>query len=290
MQELLSLLRAAGVVGVAVVMLATATSPCLAAPREVEVSKEEAHKLGVVIRANRGEENRITIALEFAPQGDVKNFTHVELAICAGKKCLVSAPLQTTHPTPNRVAVQFSIDAISLGASVLTIVLPDGQGSATRYRLQVAEHLARDLLPAKQGIAEELAAEERVTLLGLLSEWLYPECKFHGAEMGDAGVTGVVAIKCKAVLTTSDSPEQVMDYFREKLHVNGEGKNLDEKPGERVTSDRSVQIQELVQAGPSKVYAITINARGQSTTVVVSRSAEEKLTRIAWSHYRQSWP
>jgi hypothetical protein len=137
--------------------------------------------------------------------------------------------------------------------------------------------------------AEEAAPKEQVTLLGMLLPWRYPDSKFNGAQVSDAGVKDISASKSKAILTTPDSVEKVMDFYQKKLNVNAEGKNLGEKQGERITTDQSVLIQDA-SGDHSKLYVIAINETKQSTTIVVSRADGDDVTRIAWSNYRQLWP
>jgi hypothetical protein len=152
------------------------------------------------------------------------------------------------------------------------------------------------LFACSLGAAEEpqpregLKETRPVTLMGMLSEWTYPESKFGGAQTGDAAVSGVSAIKSQAILTTTDSVDKVMDFYRKKLNVDYDGKNLDEKGSERITTDRSVLIQDVSASRPSSLYVIAINGAKSSTTLVVSRVEGDDITRIAWSNYRQLWP
>ncbi len=82
----------------------------------------------------------------------------------------------------------------------------------------------------------------------------------------------------------------VMEFYCTKLNVNDEGQNLDEKEGDRITTDRSLLIQNVGGDGPSALYVIAINGRYSSTTLVVNRVGGDDVTRIAWSNYRQLWP
>jgi hypothetical protein len=132
--------------------------------------------------------------------------------------------------------------------------------------------------------------EKAVTLIGMLSEWKYPESKFHGAQMSDAGVKDISSIKNKAFLTTGDPVEKVFKYYCDKLNVDANGKNLDEKPGERVTTDRSILVQDDSTGRPLKLYIIAINEAGNSTTLAISRADGEEETHIAWSNFRQLRP
>jgi hypothetical protein len=142
------------------------------------------------------------------------------------------------------------------------------------------------------GFAADPAPEEEkgVTLLGMLSEHLYPGSKFNGAESSDAAVSDIRSIKSKAVLTTPDSVEKVVAFYLQKLNVDNKGKNLDEKPGERITTKRSVSVQDNSAGRPLTLYIIAITEKGSSTTLVVSRCEGEEATHIAWSNWRQLTP
>lgn len=108
--------------------------------------------------------------------------------------------------------------------------------------------------------------------------------------MIDAAVSDISAIKSKAILTTPDSVEKVMAFYCKKLNVDEEGKNLDEKEGERITTARSVLIQNVSGDPVSNLYVIAVNSPKSSTTLVISRAEDSGVTRIAWSNYRQLWP
>ena len=102
-------------------------------------------------------------------------------------------------------------------------------------------------------LAAEAPSEKGVTLLGMLSEWQYPGAKFNGAESSDAAVSDISSIKSKAVLTTPDAAEKVVAFYREKLKVDAAGTNLGEKEGERITTKRSVSIQDDSDGRPLSV-------------------------------------
>ena len=134
------------------------------------------------------------------------------------------------------------------------------------------------------------APEGAPTLMGMVSEWQYPNSKFHGARGSDAAITDISSIKCKAVLTTTDPVEKVVTFYRDKLKVDSDGNSLGGTKGERVTSTRSVSIQDNSEGRPLKLFIIVVNEEGSSTTLVVSRAENEAETHIAWSHFRQLWP
>ena len=140
------------------------------------------------------------------------------------------------------------------------------------------------------GRADDPRSPKGVTLLGMLSEWQYPGSKFNGAESSDAAVTDISSIKSKAVLTTPDSAEKVVAFYQKKLKVDASGRNLGEKEGERITTNRSVSIQDNSDGRPLKLFIIAINETDSSTTLVVSRSEAEETTHIAWSNFRKLAP
>jgi hypothetical protein len=140
------------------------------------------------------------------------------------------------------------------------------------------------------GIADDPPPEKNITLMGMLSEWLYPDAKFQGAETSDAAVSDISSIKSKALLTTPDPADKVVAFYLEKLKVDAAGTNLGQKEGERITTQRSVSIQDNSDGRPLKLVVIAINETGNSTTLVISRAENEKTTHIAWSNFRQLWP
>lgn len=148
------------------------------------------------------------------------------------------------------------------------------------------------ILGGNLGFAAEPAPEKgkEVTLLGMLSEYQYPGSKFKGAQSSDAGVTDIVSIKNKALLTTPDAVEKVVAFYLQKLNVDNKGKNLDEKPGERITTKQSVSVQDNSAGRPLTLYIIAITEKGSSTTLVVSRCEGEEATHIAWSNWRELTP
>jgi hypothetical protein len=145
-------------------------------------------------------------------------------------------------------------------------------------------------LVGEVGFAEAQSSKETVTLLGMLNEWIYPGAKSDRAEMSDAGVTGISAIKCQAILTTPDPFEKVLAHYLKKLNVDADGDSLDEKKGERTTSNRSIQVQKVSQGGSGDLVVINIRGQNSSMTLVFSRSRKDEVTHIAWSNYRQMTP
>lgn len=159
--------------------------------------------MGVIIRSNPDGENGVKVWLEFVPKDELKNFTRVEVAIRAGKKCLVSAPLLTVRPTPERVAVHFSSDAENLPASVLTIVVQEGERTRIGYFWIVSQTLEmsprwdavawvvtqnmRDVIEGRYGLLPEVVSwfkslamfRQTERDLMILKEPTSDDCSFH---------------------------------------------------------------------------------------------------------------
>src|SRR5205809_599913 len=95
------------------------------------------------------------------------------------------------------------------------------------------------------GLAGDPPSKKNVTLLGMLSEWQYPGSKFNGAESSDAAVSDISSIKSKAVLTTPDSAEKVVAFYRQKLKADSAGKNLGESRRKNHHKTVSVDSRQL---------------------------------------------
>jgi hypothetical protein len=124
-------------------------------------------------------------------------------------------------------------------------------------------------------------SKDRVTLLGTLAEWKYPDSKMpEGASMSDGGNPALQSIKCQTILTTPDSIEKVIDFYSKKFGISPETGKV-AQTGEA----RSVLAQSDSKARPVTVQVITVHKADTSTTLVISRAESEKETHIAWLHY-----
>lgn len=128
-------------ISVPVFLLFAASSQCFALQVNMEVSPERAKELGVVMRSNPNGEAGVAVWLEFKPQGVLKKFTRVELEIRADGKHLMSAPLLTSHPSPESVSAYFSADPAYLPTSVLTIVVQYGARTRIGYQFKVKDFM-----------------------------------------------------------------------------------------------------------------------------------------------------
>jgi hypothetical protein len=71
-------------------LLFAASSPCFALRSIGILSKQEATKMGIQIRATAAGPDAAWVELEFKPEGRLKDFSHVELEINDGEKLLVA--------------------------------------------------------------------------------------------------------------------------------------------------------------------------------------------------------
>ena len=135
----------------------------------------------------------------------------------------------------------------------------------------------------------ESQADEGLTLMGMIAEWRYPDSTINGATMSDGetvnsdGERTVQSIKCKSVLKTADSVENVLDYYKAKLKPNPEKALPPQNPD--IVSGRSVTFHDDSDARPLALQVIVVNTAKTSTTLVISRSKDETQTHIAWTHY-----
>lgn len=141
-----------------------------------------------------------------------------------------------------------------------------------------------------KSLADDPPQKSPVTLMGMVSEWRYPDSLFQGAETSDAAVKDIVSMKSKAALTTSDSAEKVVAFYQQKLNVDSSGKTLGVQGQERVLAKRAVSIQENSAGRPLKLYIISIHEQNSTTTLVISRLASDETTHIAWSNYQRIRP
>jgi hypothetical protein len=128
--------------------------------------------------------------------------------------------------------------------------------------------------------------EKRVTLMGILGEWQYPGSKWiDGATMQDGGNPALPSTFCHSVLTTPDSVEKVVAFYTGK--PEGSGPKEKPTPGKalKATEGGCVLVQDDSKNRPAAVKVIVVTKTDSTTTLVVSRAADESATHIAWTHH-----
>lgn len=142
---------------------------------------------------------------------------------------------------------------------------------------------------ARVGYAEESSP----SLLTMIGQWRYPESEISGAMLSDAATVNtagdrmIPSIQYKAVLTTKDSVEKVLAYYKAKLTpATGPDAAKANKDG-AVQSGRSVTFQDDSEGRPLVIHVVLVNTADSSTTLVISRATTESATHIAWTRYQR---
>lgn len=127
------------------------------------------------------------------------------------------------------------------------------------------------------------------TLIGTIAEWRYPEAEIDGdgrTRMSDGatmrgGVRTTQSTRLETVMTTPDSFEKVVEFYEKKYGVTDDGAQRVDAP----EGGQSVFTQDDSKDRPLSLRVISVNRDDTATTIIISRSPNEKLTHIAWSQY-----
>ena len=121
----------------ALAVLLTSTSPCFALGSVLQVSKEDAKKMGMEFRSTALGANQVRVELEFKVEGGFKNFRHVDLWFGEGDSPLLAAPLQEDRSKPKQVAVSFTADRAHLDKITLRVTV--SELGDTVYELRIKD-------------------------------------------------------------------------------------------------------------------------------------------------------
>jgi len=137
-------------------------------------------------------------------------------------------------------------------------------------------------------LSGRVVADESISLMKTISKWSYPECSMNGAVMSDGatmdgrGNRTVPSIVCKTMMTTEDSVQKVVSFYKGKLTPE---KDAEDKEGVERKEGRSVVISDDSEGRPFVLQTILVNTSTTSTTLIISRAAGEDKTHIHWKHY-----
>jgi hypothetical protein len=120
------------------VFLVVAPRACFALWEIAEVSKEQAKEMGMEVRSKGAGPKDVRVELEFKAEGELKNFSHVDLRFSDGEKSLVTAPLKEDRSKPGRIMVSFTADRTLLDKIHLWVMVPAPLGG-TVYLLRVKD-------------------------------------------------------------------------------------------------------------------------------------------------------
>jgi hypothetical protein len=124
-------------------VLAIAT-PCFALMEIADVSREQAKELGMEIKANAAGPDAVRVTLEFKAEGQLKNYSRVELSMRDGTKSLVSATLREDEPKSGRVVVSFAADRTNLDKIYFRVVVEQSERSRVGYDIKVKDFVELD--------------------------------------------------------------------------------------------------------------------------------------------------
>src|SRR5687767_10527357 len=96
-------------ISVVAVFFVVATSPCFALWDVESVSKERAKELGMEVRSKAAGPKHVGVELEFKLDGQLKDFSQVDLHFDQGDKPTLHVALREDRSKPGRVAVSFTV-------------------------------------------------------------------------------------------------------------------------------------------------------------------------------------
>jgi hypothetical protein len=126
-----------GILTMAVLFLAI-PGPCFGLWEIATLSKERAKEMGMEVRSNAAGLNDVGVELEFKIEGEVKDFSRVDMRISEGGRSVVTAALREDRTKPGRVVVSFSADRTRLDKIVLWVMVPGSLGGSI-YELRVKD-------------------------------------------------------------------------------------------------------------------------------------------------------
>ena len=117
------------------------------AVEEIEiVTKERAKALGLEIRSNAAGPDAVRIELEFAIQGELKDYHRVALVLQNGGKLLATSTLKEEEAKAGRVVVSFAADRAKLEQFTLKVVTQISPRTRTGHVIRVKDFVELDKL------------------------------------------------------------------------------------------------------------------------------------------------
>lgn len=134
------------------IFIAVTPARCFAIWDVMTVSKEDAKRLGLEVRATVASashlKNHVNVELEFKVEGALKeydgrfrNSSGVSLRLGKVDSLVLSAPLREDRSKPGRVLVSFLAERVQLDNATLTVSVPGSPGTTggTHYELRVKD-------------------------------------------------------------------------------------------------------------------------------------------------------
>lgn len=130
--------------------------------------------------------------------------------------------------------------------------------------------------------------DEPITLIGTVVKWRYPNAEIGKSEMSDAatidasGERTAPSTLLKSTMTTDALPEKVVAFYQDLLKRDAAN---DSKLGIGPDVGRSVVFSDESEGRSFALHTIVVNSDNVSTTIIISRGENEKLTHISWKQY-----
>ena len=107
------------------------------------VTKERAKALGLSLTSQADGPDAVRVSLDFEKQGELKEYSRVELKQFNGDKLLLSVTLKEGESKPGRVIVGFVAARSNLATLSLEIAAKDASGSRVRYVLPMKDFVTK---------------------------------------------------------------------------------------------------------------------------------------------------
>jgi hypothetical protein len=107
------------------------------------VTKERAKALGLSLTSQASGPDSVRVRLEFEKQGELKEYSRIELKQFNGDKLLLSVTLKEGESKSGRVIVGFVAARSNLSTLSLEIIAKDASGSRVRYVLPMKDFVAK---------------------------------------------------------------------------------------------------------------------------------------------------
>ncbi len=127
------------------IFLTVTPNPCFAVWDIEIVSKERAKELGLDVRPGQAGPTHVRVELEFKIEGELKNFSGVDLRIGQGNNPPVTAPLREDRSKPGHVVVRFTAEWAQLEKLTLEVMVPGTLGG-TVYDLRVKDFVEMNIV------------------------------------------------------------------------------------------------------------------------------------------------
>jgi len=126
------------------ILLTLTCGRCLAMMEIARLSKDEARKMGIELRALAAGPRDARIEMEFDTRDALKKFNRVDLELMQDGKFLVLAPLKEERTKPNHILVAFAADRAAIKTLTLRIVVSEPALGGTGFEIPLKDFIDLD--------------------------------------------------------------------------------------------------------------------------------------------------